>query len=438
MRIPQRGSIQQQLRLNASGVVTFKNCSPFSSLDQHMAKNESKKIIYSDLLGRPETEQDGKPLQETLEKMEQENTFLNHTLSRLEEESAMLRELFNNTNAELSNLKKPALLVAEVCNILDQSKAIIKLPNGNKFYCYIARDLQGIRSGDSVLVDQKSLNIVEKLSINSNSEVEKFVIVEKPQEDWKEIGGLKDEIREIKEVIELPLKNKGLFEKVGIQPPKGVLLYGPPGTGKTLLAKAVARSTDATFIEVVGSELVQKFIGEGAKLVKEIFDLARAKAPSIVFIDELDALAATRMDTGTSGEREVNRTFMQLLAEMDGFKHLDDVKIIGATNRVDILDPAIIRPGRLDRLIEVGLPDIEGRTEIFKVHSSKMNLKGVNIKDLMAKTENFSGAEIRALCTEAGFFAIREARDHVTHDDFLNAVEKVRFEEEDDEEKLFG
>lgn len=403
-----------------------------------MAKNEAKKVVFTETLETTDPELENKTLQNTLDKMEQENTLLNHTLTRLEEESTMLRELFNNTNTELNNLKKPALLVAEVTNIIDQSKAIIKLPNGNKFYCYIAKEVKNVQSGDSVLVDQKSLNIVEKIALVSNSEVEKYVIVEKPQEDWKEIGGLKKEIQEIKEVIELPLKNKALFEKVGIQPPKGALLYGPPGTGKTLLAKAVAKSTDATFIQVVGSELVQKFIGEGAKLVKEIFELARKKAPSIVFIDELDSLAATRMDTGTSGEREVNRTFMQLLAEMDGFKHLDDVKIIGATNRLDILDSAIIRPGRLDRLIEVGLPNDEGRTEIFKVHSKKMNLKGVNTKEIISNTDGFSGAEIRAMCTEAGFFAIRENRDHVTQHDFIGAIEKVRFDEVDDEEKLFG
>ncbi len=403
-----------------------------------MAKNEAKKIVYTETLEPADPELENKTLQNTLDKMEQENTLLNHTLNRLEEESSMLRELFNNTNTELNNLKKPALLVAEITNIIDQSKAIIKLPNGNKFYCYIAKEVKNLLSGDSVLVDQKSLNIVEKIALISNSEVEKYVIVEKPKEDWNEIGGLKKEIQEIKEVIELPLKNKALFEKVGIQPPKGALLYGPPGTGKTLLAKAVAKSTDATFIQVVGSELVQKFIGEGAKLVKEIFELARKKAPSIVFIDELDSLAATRMDTGTSGEREVNRTFMQLLAEMDGFKHLDDVKIIGATNRLDILDPAIIRPGRLDRLIEVGLPNDEGRAEIFKVHSKRMNLKGVNTKEIISNTNGFSGAEIRAMCTEAGFFAIRQKRDHVTQHDFIGAIEKVRFDEVDDEEKLFG
>jgi len=262
--------------------------------------------------------------------------------------------------------------------------------------------------------------------------VEKFVIIEKPKESWKDIGGLQNEIREVKEVIELPLKKPELFEKVGIQPPKGVLLFGPPGTGKTLLAKAVAHSTNATFIEVVGSELVQKFIGEGAKLVKDIFTLARNKAPAIVFIDEIDALAATRMDTGTSGEREVNRTFMQLLAELDGFEHLDNVKVIGATNRLDILDPAMIRPGRLDRLIEVGLPDLDGRFDILKVHTSKMNLQKVKLKELVAQMDGFSGAEIRAVCTEAGYFAIRDNRDHVVHEDFVGAIDKVGFMDEDE------
>ncbi len=246
-------------------------------------------------------------------------------------------------------------------------------------------------------------------------------------------------MREVKEVIELPLKKPELFEKIGIQPPKGILLHGPPGTGKTLLAKAVANSTNATFIEVVGSELVQKFIGEGAKLVKDIFALARKKAPTIIFIDEIDALASVRMENGTSGEREVNRTFMQLLAELDGFEHLGNVKVIGATNRIDILDQAIIRPGRLDRLIEIGLPDAAGRLEILKVHSAKMNFNKVKLKPLTEKMEEFSGAEIRAACTEAGYFAIREGRNSVTQEDFLQAIEKVKkADEEEGQKELFG
>ena len=242
------------------------------------------------------------------------------------------------------------------------------------------------------------------------------------------------QIEEIKEVVELPLIKPELFKKVGIQPPKGILLHGPPGTGKTILAKAVAASTHSTFIELVGSELVQKFIGEGAKLVKEVFQLAREKAPSIVFIDELDAIAATRVDIGTSGEREVQRTFMQFLAELDGFKPLGNVKIIGCTNRKDILDPAVIRPGRLDRLIEVPNPNEEGVKEIFKIHTKKMTLtKGLKIDKVVHKMRGFSGAEIKAACTEAGYFAIRDNKVNVSEKDFVKAVEKIKPEEEDTE-----
>ncbi len=396
----------------------------------------AEKVVYSETIDLSNPLDESKALSHSVERLEKENKLISEALGKLEQECSMLRDLFNSANSELNNLRKPALLVSEVTSVIGD-KAIVKLPNGNKFYCYIAQDVKGLNAGDAALVDQKSLNVVAKLDVNEIFEVEKFIIMEKPKEDWKSVGGLKDVVQELKEVIELPLKKPELFEKIGIQPPKGVLLHGPPGTGKTLLAKAVANSTDATFIEVVGSELVQKFIGEGAKLVKDIFALARRKAPSIVFIDEIDALAAKRMETGTSGEREVSRTFMQLLAELDGFKHLDRVKVIGATNRKDMLDAAIIRPGRLDRLIEVGLPDEESRHEILKVHCEKMNMQKVQKKELVQAMENFSGADIRAVCTEAGYFAIRSSRDFVTHDDFLSAIEKVRQDDQDEVEKGF-
>ncbi|MBT4804675.1 AAA family ATPase [Candidatus Woesearchaeota archaeon] len=403
-----------------------------------MVEEEIKrKADYSETFNVDNLEVENQALTNALNQLEQENKVINKTLIRTQEETAMLREMFNKTSSELENIRKPSLLVADIVNIIDENKAIIKLPNGNKFYCYISKDVKNLNAGDSALVEQKSLNILEKIDVSENFDVEKYVIIEKPKENWKDIGGLKEEIEEVKEVIELPLKKPELFKRVGIKPPKGVLLYGPPGTGKTLLAKAVAQSTNATFIEVVGSELVQKFIGEGAKLVKEIFNLARAKAPSIVFIDEIDALAAKRIETGTSGEREVNRTFMQLLAELDGFKCLDEVKIIGATNRIDILDHAMIRPGRLDRLIEVGLPDEEGLLEIIKVHTKEMNLQKVKLKQLVKEMNDFSGAEVRAVCTEAGYFAIRDNRDHVEQEDFVMAIDKIRIEDDEEDNGAF-
>ena len=320
-----------------------------------------------------------------------------------EEENRILKETVNRLKEEIERFKSSPLMVCEVREIFSNNTAIIKIPNGNQFLVNISNDCEKLRSSNLVLVEQKNLTIIRNIPITKRFNVEKFVIVEKPTISWDEVGGLNRQIQEIKEVVELPLKKPELFKKVGITPPKGVLLYGEPGTGKTLLAKAVAASTNSTFIEVVGSELVQKFIGEGAKLVNEIFDFARKKAPAIVFIDELDALAAKRVEVGTSGEREVNRTFMQLLAELDGFKPLDNVKIIGATNRKDILDPAVIRPGRLDRLIHIPLPDKDSRLEIFKIHSKSMSFnKRISAETLIDRMEGFSGAEIKAVCTEAG------------------------------------
>ncbi|MBI2666486.1 proteasome-activating nucleotidase [Candidatus Woesearchaeota archaeon] len=394
--------------------------------------SETRSLSSQEAEPKLKSESETEKKQTSLSKLEEENQYIQQTLVKVLEETSALREMFNAANNELQNLKKPALIVAEVVQVM-QDKAIIRLPNANKFFSHISRTVKDLRSGDNVLVDQKSLNVVEKVNTSSNFDVERFVIIDKPKETWEKVGGLPEQIKEIKEVIELPLTKPELFEKIGIQPPKGVLLHGPPGTGKTLLAKAVAQSTNATFIEVVASELVQKFIGEGAKLVKEIFDYARNKAPAIVFIDEIDALASVRMENGTSGEREVNRTFMQLLAELDGFDCMDKVKIIAATNRPDIIDPALLRPGRLDRLLEIGLPDEKGRSEILNVHTQKMNLKKVKLDELAEQMENFSGAEIKAVCTEAGYFAIREGREFVTHQDFFDAVEKVRWVDEDDE-----
>jgi len=350
--------------------------------------------------------------------------------SALEEENKLLRQSVQQLRNELQKFKTNPLMVCEVIEIFDDKTSIIRIPNGNSFLVNIGDECGKLKVGDSVLVEQKNLNVIRKTSTDKKFNVEQFVIVEKPKTKWADVGGLKQQIQELKEVIELPLKKPELFKKVGIKPPKGVLLYGEPGTGKTLLAKAVASATKSTFIEVVGSELVQKFIGEGAKLVHEMFELAREKAPSVIFIDELDAIAATRIEVGTSGEREVQRTFMQFLAEIDGFDNLEDVKIIGCTNRKDILDPAILRPGRLDRLIHVGIPDLKGRKEIFKIHTKNMKLDNVNNDKIVEKMKDFSGAEIHATCTEAGYFAIRKNRISVTEKDLKDAIKKVKLEEQ--------
>jgi proteasome regulatory subunit len=361
-------------------------------------------------------------------------------VSQLEEENRILRETVDNLRNEVNRMKTCPLMVCEVKEVHGRH-AIIRIPNGSSFMVNISDESGPISSGDTVLAEQKNLTIIRRVESNKHFDVDKFVIIDKPETLWTDIGGLQQQVQEIKEVIELPLKRPELFRKVGIHPPRGVLLHGHSGTGKTLLARAVAASTNSTFIQVVGSELVQKFIGEGAKLVKEMFQLARERSPSVVFIDELDALAATRMDLGTSGEREVQRTFMQLLSEIDGFKPLGDVKIIGCTNRKDILDPAVVRPGRLDRLIEVPLPNSEAREEIFKIHIRNMRLHSeVKTEDIVNNMDGFTGAEIRACVTEAGYFAIRKNRTVVNSADFKAAVTKVRQEDKHDKSylRMFG
>ncbi|MFW9896661.1 MAG: AAA family ATPase, partial [Candidatus Thorarchaeota archaeon] len=243
---------------------------------------------------------------------------------------------------------------------------------------------------------------------------------------YDDIGGLDEQIQEVREVIELPLTRPELFEKIGIEPPKGVLFYGYPGTGKTLLAKAVANGTNATFIKVVGTELVQKFIGEGAQFVRDIFKLAREKAPTILFIDELDALGAIRMEDATSGDREVNRTLMQLLSELDGFDNRGNIKFIGATNRADILDPALLRAGRFDRLIEFPLPNKKARESIFKIHMKGLHINDeINLKTLIGLTKKATGSDIKGICTEAGMNAIRKNSEIIINEDFLKAIEKI-------------
>ncbi|OYT35330.1 MAG: proteasome-activating nucleotidase [Candidatus Aenigmarchaeota archaeon ex4484_52] len=350
-----------------------------------------------------------------------------YKINLLTEENKMLKLSLFELEKEIKKYKSVPYVIARVIEIVDKDKAVILIHSG-KFFVNIASKFIGkIKTDDEVFVEQGSLTIIGKKGISKHFDVERFVIAEKQNIDWKDIGGLEDEKQELKEVIEMPLLRPDLFEKIGINPPKGVLLYGPPGCGKTLIAKAIATSTHANFIQIVASELVQKFIGDGTKFVKSIFDLAKEKKPSIIFIDELDAICSKRIELGTSGEREVQRTFMQLLAEIDGFKPLSNVKIIGATNRIDILDNAIIRPGRLERLIKIGLPNKNQRLQIFKIHTKNMKLnKSISLENLAVETKNLSGAQINAISTEAGYFALRDKRFEIKQIDFENAVKKIK------------
>ncbi|AGK60752.1 Proteasome-activating nucleotidase [Archaeoglobus sulfaticallidus PM70-1] len=370
-----------------------------------------------------------------LKQLEEEYVRLKNLYKRLEDEKRFVeteriryeREV-RRLRSEIERLRSPPLIVGVISDVLEDGKVVVKSSTGPKFVVHTSQNInpEDLKPGARVSMNQQTLAIISVLPPPKDPSVYGFEIYDKPDVSYSDIGGLNKQIEEIREAVELPLLKPKLFEEVGIEPPKGVLLYGPPGTGKTLLAKAVANQTKATFIRVVGSEFVQKYIGEGARLVREVFQLAKEKAPSIIFIDELDAIAARRTSSDTSGDREVQRTLMQLLSEMDGFDNRGDVKIVGATNRIDILDPAILRPGRFDRIIEVPLPNYEGRVQIFKIHTRKMKLADdVDFRELAEMTEGASGADIKAIATEAGMFAIRNEKTIVSREDFIKAIEKI-------------
>jgi proteasome regulatory subunit len=360
-------------------------------------------------------------LVEEARRAEGEKRFVEGELIRLQKELKRLK-------AELERLKAPPLIIGQIKDMLADGRVVVKSSTGPDFVVstsdYVSPEL--LLAGARVALNKQTLAVMGVLPPSLDPVVVGAEIITKPDTSYGDIGGLEEQIVEIREAVEDPLLRPDLYKKVGIDPPKGVLLVGPPGTGKTLLAKAVAQQTNATFIRFVGSELVQKYIGEGARLVRELFDLARQKAPSIVFIDELDSVGAKRIELATSGDREVQRTLMQLLAELDGFNPLGEVKIIGATNRPDILDEALLRPGRFDRIIEIPIPTHDSRVSILQIHTKRMNLEdSVNMEELSSKSDGATGADIKAVCTEAGMFAIREGRDIVTMVDFEKAIAKV-------------
>ncbi len=335
-------------------------------------------------------------------------------------------------------LKRMPLFLATVVEMGSDYVLLRQHGNNQEFITTAPPELLGMIQTNSRVAINNSLTIVRVLDRSVDVRAKVMELVEAPDVSYDEVGGLESQIQEIRETVELPLTNPAIFKDIGIEPPRGVLLYGLPGTGKTMLAKAVAHESRATFIHMSGSELVHKFIGEGAQLVRDIFQMAREKAPSIIFIDEIDAVGSIRTHDGTTGSAEVNRTMMQLLAEMDGFRTRGDIKIIAATNRIDILDPALLRPGRFDRIIEIPMPSVEGRLKILEIHSQKMKKdEDVDLVEIVKATEEASGADLNAIVVEAGMNALRRGASSVSRNDFEAAIEKVLGDEiEGSEEAL--
>jgi proteasome regulatory subunit len=371
-------------------------------------------------------------LQERLEVLESQNEEMRDKLLDANAENNKYQQKLERLTHENKKLKQSPLFVATVQELTDEGIIIKQHGNNQEALTEVTEEMREEIEPDDRVAVNNSLSIVKALDDETDVRARVMQVEESPGVTYGDIGGIKEQIEEVRETVEMPLKNPGMFSDIGIEPPSGVLLHGPPGTGKTMLAKAVAKETDATFIKMAGSELVHKFIGEGAKLVRDLFELARQHQPAVIFIDEIDAIAAKRTESKTSGDAEVQRTMMQLLSEMDGFEDRGEIRIIAATNRFDMLDRAILRPGRFDRLIEVPEPDDEGREQILQIHTRAMNVADdVDYERLAELTSGTSGADIKAVCTEAGMFAIRDDRTDVRMSDFREAYDKIRNEDED-------
>ncbi|XP_953936.1 26S proteasome subunit 4, putative [Theileria annulata] len=332
---------------------------------------------------------------------------------------------------KLDDIRGSPMSVGTLEEIIDENHAIVTSSIGPEYYVNILSfvDKELLEPGCSVLLHNKTNSIVGILLDDVDPLVSVMKVEKAPLESYDDIGGLEEQIQEIKEAVELPLTRPELYDDIGIKPPKGVILYGPPGTGKTLLAKAVANETSATFLRVVGSELIQKYLGEGPKLVREMFKVAEDNAPSIIFIDEIDAIGTKRYDATSGGEKEIQRTMLELLNQLDGFDSQSDVKVIMATNKIESLDPALIRPGRIDRKIQLPNPDSKTKRKIFEIHTSKMTMsKDVDLDEFVVNKDDLSGADIKAMCTEAGLLALRERRMQITQADLMKAKEKVLFQ----------
>lgn len=337
--------------------------------------------------------------------------------------------------SKVDELRGTPMGVGTLEEIIDDNHAIVSSAVGPEYYVNIMSfvDKDQIEPGSTVLLHHKVLSIVGILADDIDPMVNVMKVDKAPLESYADVGGLSKQIQEVKEAVELPMTHPELYEDIGVKPPKGVIFYGPPGTGKTLLAKAVANETSATFLRIVGSELIQKYLGDGPKLVRELFRVADESSPSIVFIDEIDAVGTKRYDSTSGGEREIQRTMLELLNQLDGFDARGEVKVIMATNRIETLDPALLRPGRIDRKIEFPHPDINTKRNIFRIHTSKMTLApDVNLEDFISAKDEISGADIKAICTEAGLLALRERRMKVCQKDFEKAKETALYKKKGD------
>ena len=361
-------------------------------------------------------------LREELQLLQEQGSYVGEVVKVMDKKKVLVKVVFFffKQRKIVSNIKIPVYttFLSSIFKVHPEGKFVVDLDKNI--------DITKLSPNTRVALKNDSY-MLHKILPNKVDPLVSLMMVEKvPDSTYEMVGGLDKQIKEIKEVIELPVKHPELFDALGIAQPKGVLLYGPPGTGKTLLARAVAHHTECTFIRVSGSELVQKFIGEGSRMVRELFVMAREHAPSIIFMDEIDSIGSTRVEGSSGGDSEVQRTMLELLNQLDGFEPKQNIKVIMATNRIDILDSALLRPGRIDRKIEFPAPGEDARTDILKIHSRKMNLtRGINLKKIAEMMPGASGAEVKGVCTEAGMYALRERRVHVTQEDFELAVAKV-------------
>ncbi|KAJ1458257.1 P-loop containing nucleoside triphosphate hydrolase protein [Pelagophyceae sp. CCMP2097] len=346
--------------------------------------------------------------------------------ARLDSREAVVE--FDKTENALMALQSVGQIIGDVLRQLDSERFIVKASSGPRYVvgCRNKLDKSKLKPGTRVTLDMTTLTIMRNLPREVDPTVFHMLNEDPGGISFGEIGGLQDQVRELREVVELPLTNPELFVRVGIKPPKGVLLYGPPGTGKTLLARALASNINATFLKVVASAIVDKYIGESARVIREMFGFAKDHQPCVIFMDEIDAIGGSRFSEGTSADREIQRTLMELLNQLDGFEQLGQVKMVMATNRPDILDPALLRPGRLDRKIEIPLPNEAARLDILKIHALPITKRGeVDYESVCKLADGFNGADLRNICTEAGLFAIRADRDYVLEEDFMKAARKI-------------